>query len=177
MTIDRKESPADAIKEPIFLRAKALLEADAMAHFQKNPGKRADALQRLSPDTFGVHVYKHPVFSNTGAPIISVGIKETAPGKQDGIAFQIRSDTERDALWNDVTPADFKVLAEECAMESFDELERKLRETSAAELDKNYNGHHTYRSLYTMQLRWARETLAWARDTDATDIKQLIQYM
>lgn len=170
------ESGVEAIKGPLFQRVRGLIESEQMLLFKDRPEGRENALRRLTPDAFNVAVFHEPILSQRGEPLITIGIKESEKGKHDGVHLQILSDEEKEALWGGVSPADFSVLCEDSALWQIEEYERLLRDTPAEELDRDFNGAHTYRSLYQMMLGWARQTLAWVKRQSPIQLKEHIQY-
>jgi hypothetical protein len=143
--------------------------------FLSQQGRLEEVHQRLSTDTFKVVVWKMPI---EDVPYIGCGIPETALGSSDGVSFRVAAMPGAvEEIWGPIAPADFKVLCEECAMEGVEKYEALLRDTPARELDKKFNEHHTFRSIYQMKLQWAQETLWWVQGTDSNVLKQKIQYL
>lgn len=171
-----RESPTATIRESVCRIVRARIQEDQMLWFKGRPEQREEALQRLSPETLRIHVLQIPPISKPGIPMIAMTIASDDTGESDPDNLPMQSAEEKYAIWGHVSSTDFKMLCEECAMENVERYEQLLLRTPAAELDRNYNEAHTYRSLYEMELGWARESLRWVQRESTGKIKQNIGF-
>lgn len=171
---DVNNDAVEAIKKLLFERVRSRITSNQMLVFKDRPELQQQALERLTADTLVIMVQQIPPIT-LGTPCIMMAVDATEKGKCDGILLKIYSDDEKDALWEDVTPEDFAVLCEYCALKNIEYYENLLK-SPPEELDRDFNGSHTYRSLYTMELTWAKETLAWVKGQSPQDLKTRITY-